>query len=455
MEKTLVNDLYCEQQVLGILLNYPKLYHEVSDLLSEKMFYQNSHAIVFKAIQSLTNEGKEADFVNTCAWIAHHEPKANVDKMELLSMMESVVTTTQLHTFCRRLKDLWMRRELWKVGQQLVMAGYNEQEETQTVRQEAIEGVAAIDERPATCIQTTEEVLKVLRTIVDNNLSGQRKSGIPTGFKWLDAKGGLQRSDLVVIAAEFSQGKTSLAIDLCVNAARWGYPCVFYSTEMMSHQLMARIIAGHSGLSSRVILQEKITSSQMQYYDNSVELVRRLPIYFDDTATLNIERIIASIRTMVRKRKVAVAFVDYLQVLQTNEKNRNQNEEQFFGVVTRRLKNLAKELNICIVLISQLSRDKKTVEPTLSRVRGSGQIAEAADMVLLIYRPEQYNTHYTGCYREVCTHGTALIRLAKGRNVGTGDFICGFNPTTTHFFDLSVVPKGNNPNALVDNETPF
>lgn len=455
MEKTLVNDLHCEQQVLGILLNYPSLYHEVADLLSEKMFYQNSHAIVFKAIQSLTNEGKEADFVNTCAWIAHHEPKANVDKMELLSMMESVVTTTQLHTFCRRLKDLWMRRELWKVGQQLVVAGYNEQVETETVRQEVIEAVAAIDERPATCIQTTEEVLKVLRTIVDGNLSGERKRGIPTGFKWLDAKGGLQRSDLVVIAAEFSQGKTSLAIDLCVNAARWGYPCVFYSTEMMSHQLMARIIAGHSGLSSRVILQEKITSSQMQYYDNSVELVRTLPIYFDDTATINIERIITSIRTMVRKRKVAVAFVDYLQVLQTNEKNRNQNEEQFFGVVTRRLKNLAKELNICIVLISQLSRDKKTVEPTLSRVRGSGQIAEAADMVLLIYRPEQYNTHYTGCYREVCTHGTALIRLAKGRNVGTGDFICGFNPTTTHFFDLSVVPKGNNPNALVDNETPF
>ena len=332
---------------------------------------------------------------------------------------------------------------------------YNEQVETQTVRQEAIEAVAAIDERPATCIQTTEEVLKVLRTIVDNNLSGQRKSGIPTGFRWLDAKGGLQRSDLVVIAAEFSQGKTSLAIDLCVNAARWGYPCVFYSTEMMSHQLMARIIAGHSGLSSRVILQEKITSSQMQYYDNSVELVRRLPIYFDDTATINIERIITSIRTMVRKRKVAVAFVDYLQVLQTNEKNRNQNEEQFFGVVTRRLKNLAKELNICIVLISQLSRDKKTVEPTLSRVRGSGQIAEAADMVLLIYRPEQYNTHYSGNYREVCTHGTALIRLAKGRNVGTGDFICGFNPTTTHFFDLSVIPKGNNPNAIVDDDTPF
>ena len=445
MVKTLVNDLHCEQQVLGILLTYPNLYHEVSDLLSEKMFYQNSHAIVFKAIQSLMNEGEEADFVNTYAWISRHEPKINIDKMELLCMMDSVVTTTQLSTYCHRLKDLWMRRELWKVGQQLMVAGYNEQEETQTVRQEAIEAVAAIDERPATCIQTAEEVLKVLRAIVESNLSGQRKSGIPTGFRWLDAKGGLQRSDLTVIAAEFSQGKTSLAIDLCVNAARSGYPSVFYSTEMMSHQLMARIVASHSGLSSRVILQEKITSSQMQYYDSSVELIRPLPIYFDDTATLNIERIITSIRTMVRKKNVAVAFVDYLQVLQTNEKSRNLNEEQFYGVVTRRLKNLAKEL----------SRDKKTVEPTLSRVRGSGQIAEAADMVLLIYRPEQYNTHYTGIYRDVSIHGTALIRLAKGRNVGTGDFICGFNPATTHFFDLTVVPKGNSQEALVDNDAPF
>lgn len=455
MDKILVNDLHCEQQVLGILLTYPSLYYEVSDLINEKYFYHAPHAIVFRAIQSLMNEGEDADFINTSAWLQRHEPKANVDKMLLLDLMESVISTAQLHTYCLRLRELWMRRELWKLAQQLMSVGYSEQVEIQTAKQEAIEAIAALDERPDTCIKSAKEVLKTLCDIVEANLSGKRKSGISTGFKWLDGKGGLQRSDLMVIAAEFSQGKTSFAIDLCVNAARSGYPCVFYSTEMISHQLMARIVASHSGLSSRVIMQEKITPEQKKYYDGAVELVQGLPVYFDDTATLNIERIIASIRTMVRKKNVAVAFVDYLQVLQTNEKNRNQSEEQFYGVVARRLKNLAKELNICIVLISQLSRDKRTVEPTLSRVRGSGQIAEAADMVLLIYRPEAYNTHYSGDYREVCTHGTALIRLAKGRNVGTGEFICGFNPATTHFFDLAVVPKGNSQQQLIDNDEPF
>jgi len=130
--------------------------------------------------------------------------------------------------------------------------------------------------------------------------------------------------------------------------------------------------------------------------------------------------------------------------------------EQFFGTVARKLKNLAKELNICIVLLSQLSRDKGTTEPTLSRLRGSGQIAEAADLVLLIYRPVMYGKGYSGAYHKVRPDGTALIRLAKGRNVGTGEFICGYDVPTTHFFELARIPTTDDPITIpTENDRPF
>ena len=159
---------------------------------------------------------------------------------------------------------------------------------------------------------------------------------------------------------------------------------------MTNDQLMARIMATQSGISSRVIMQEALNEEQMKVFGMVEKIARPLPIYFDDTATISIERIIVSIRQLVLKHQVEMVFIDYLQVLQTNEGIGRQTEEQFFGTVARKLKNLAKELDICIVLLSQLSRDKSTTEPTLSRLRGSGQIAEAADMVLLIYRPVMY-----------------------------------------------------------------
>ena len=113
------------------------------------------------------------------------------------------------------------------------------------------------------------------------------------------------------------------------------------------------------------------------------------------------------------------------------------------------------ELGICIVLLSQLSRDKSTTEPTLSRLRGSGQIAEAADMVLLIYRPEMYGKKYSGDHHLVRPEGTALIRLAKGRNVGTCEFICGYNAPTTHFFELGYIPTISSNEKSHDNGMPF
>ena len=244
-----------------------------------------------------------------------------------------------------------------------------------------------------------------------------------------------------------------MALDFCMNAARQGYAVAFYSTEMLSTQLTARLLAAKTGISSRIMQQSPLSPEQMKKYDEAIREVEALSIFFDDTSTLSVEKISSSIRSLVRKQGVKVAFIDYLQVLQTNEKSLNRTEEQFFGVVARKFKNLAKELQITIVLLSQIARSKDTTEPTLSRIRGSGQITEAADVVLLIYRPEVYGKNYSDHRINVSPEGTAQIKLAKGRNIGTGDFICGFDAATTHFYDLDTIPTLEI--AKIDEDRPF
>ena len=454
--KTLVNDPMCEEAIINILLTNNSLYTDIAEILSPKMFHSAQFALIYKAITKISSQGDSPNLIAVAQWLAENEPKSGIDEMTLMDIITAFHSDIHLRQYCLRLRELWQRRELWQIGQKLISAGTGEAYPLCDAVHDAVEGIGDIGTPEESHVMPASKVMEELQGIVDGNISGKRPKGIPTGFRKLDDKGGLQRSDLVVIAAEFSQGKTSLAIDLCVKAAFSRHPCAFYSTEMTDSQLMARMVAGQCGVSSRNIMQDPLSESQLKAFHLGADLTRDLPIYFDDTATISIERIIVSIRRLVLKHHIEVAFIDYLQVLQTNESGGRQTEEQFFGTVARKLKNLAKELNICIVLLSQLSRDKGTTEPTLSRLRGSGQIAEAADMVLLIYRPVMYGKGYSGAYHKVRPDGTALIRLAKGRNVGTGEFICGYDAPTTHFFELARIPTTDDPLTIpTDNDRPF
>lgn len=445
MEQSRVRDINCEVSVIGVLISYPDAYDESTDVLRKEVFYKPEHQELYEIIKQLHDNGDKVDLIAVAAYANQH-PNKNypIELSYIAECTSSVVSSVNFREHCLRLHDLYERRQLWLIGQKLISAGNSEIADTDTIKQDVVSSIQALDDVPQMSIVVVNDAIRELNTIVEANLDGRQNNGIPTGFRYLDNKGGLQRSDLVVIAAEFSQGKTSLALDLSLSAARNGYPVAFYSTEMTNPQLTARIIsAGSDGkLYANDIMQKALTLEQLKVFDKTVGRIESLPIYFDDTSTMSIERIISSIRMLVRKKGICLACIDFLQVLQTNEKNMRQNEEQFYGMVTRKLKNLAKELKIVIVLLSQISRSRdNNNEPTLNRVRGSGQISEAADVIFLIYRPELYGTRYSGEYSRVDPKGTALIKLAKGRNIGTGNFICGYDANTTHFYDLTVIPQ--------------
>lgn len=446
MEQSRVHDINCEVSVIGVLISYPDAYDESTDVLRKEVFYKPEHQELYEIIKQLHDNGDKVDLIAVAAYANQHPNKNNpIELSYIAECASSVVSSANFREHCLRLHDLYERRQLWFIGQKLISAGNSEIADTDTIKQDVISAIQGLDDTPQASIVCLKDAIRELNTIVEENLSGKPNTGIPTGFSYLDFKGGLQPSDLVVIAAEFSQGKTSLAQDLSISAARNGYPVAFYSTEMTTLQLSARIVSSKSEgkLCYNDIMHKPLSQEQLKIFDKSVGRIESLPIFCDDISTMNIERIISSIRMLERKKNIRLAVVDFLQVLQTNEKNMRQNEEQFFGMVTRKLKNLAKELKITIVLLSQISRSRDTTEPALNRVRGSGQISEAADVILLIYRPEHYNAKYSGEYSNVDPKGTALIKLAKGRNVGTGSFICGYDSYTTHFYELGTIPTIN------------
>ncbi|MBQ8153821.1 MAG: DNA helicase [Prevotella sp.] len=451
-DKTLIQDLECEKQVIGCLMTVDK-YREASEYITVEAFTTNFNRDIYKAIAYITEQGDRPDPMSVFAYLQQHPTANNIELVDLLELHQSVITTSTLEQNCRRLADLAKRRKMYVVGCRLQKAGTDELEDTTTIQTECIADLQALDDTPQTSVKTIAQTIRELDKIVQDNITGDHPTGIPTGFSYLDEKGGLQPTDLWIIAAEFSQGKTSLALDICVNAASGGYPCAFYSTEMMGTQLTARLLAAKSGISSRTIMQQPLMGESMKKYDEAIHDIETLPIYFDDTSTLSVERIASSIRTLSRKHGVKVAFIDYLQVLQTNEKNISRTEEQFFGWAARKFKNLAKELQISIVLLSQIARSKDTTEPTLSRIRGSGQITEAADVVLTIYRPEVYGKTYNEHRANVDPTGTAQIKIGKGRNIGTGDFICAYDAPTTHFYELVNIPTITQMEQ--NNERPF
>ena len=245
----------------------------------------------------------------------------------------------------------------------------------------------------------------------------------------------MQKSDLIIIAADTSSGKTSLAMKIAMNA---GCNIAFYSMEMKKEQIAARMLSIQSGVPANIIQYSRMTDVQLSMIDSGIAKILDKPVFFDDRSTSSIDSILASIRSLKIKQNIDGVIVDYLQILTVNQKGLNK--EQQLADAARRLKNIAKELDIWVIALSQLNRDTANPVPSLGRLRDSGQIAEAADTVILIYRPENYDRSYPDPFKNANTSGTAMIDIAKGRNVGTFKFLVGFKAETTNFYELNEVP---------------
>lgn len=431
--ETLPHSDEAERFVLGTVMNEKNALPFVREMLPVEAFYQEKHREIYRSIINVADKGNIPDIVMVMEELLRK--KSLISPFELTEL--SGCTTPYLEQYVSVVFDKYKRRQFFEIGCYLRANSFDETEDIMDVYEEVGRRMDGIFPDADNAVHTIKEAIKGVYENIDRNYKGtSRLTGYPTGFSGFDGKsGGLQTSDLIIIAADTSSGKTSLAIKISMNA---GCPVAFYSMEMKKEQVAARMMSIQSGVPANEILYSRLASGQLQSIDKGVARLEKLPIYFDDRSTSNIESILASIRMMKIKYGIKGVIVDYLQILNVNMKTANK--EQQMGDVARRLKNLAKDLDIWIIALSQLSRDKENPVPTLARLRDSGQIAEASDVVMLIYRPELYGKRYPEPYMHSSVSGTAMIDVAKGRNIGLLKFIVGFDKPTTNFYELDEIP---------------
>ena len=437
----LVNDTKAEQYVIGSLLVDPTAYTLVSQYLDEDCFYDPMCRDIWKAVDNMGKQGMPIDVISVSAEL--NKQKSNVTALDLMNISAQIASSAHVEYHAIRLQDLGRRRKLWVVGQQLSKVGLSEEILTADAHQEAIESIGGVFEK-ADGVFTLDDAMNSLNQIlVQNATVGGVTTGTKTGMERFDEKGGLQKSDLIIVAGETSQGKTSLALCMTRHAIENGAKVAFYSMEMTKEQLTARLLAAKTNIPANNILYSgSLAPSEIRMIDDARGKLPGENLFFDDKSTSNIDSILLSIRMLKMQKDIDGAVVDYLQILNVNSRSTSFSREQAMGDAARRFKNLAKELNIWIIALSQLSRDSNCPEPNLNRLRDSGQIGEAADVVILVYRAEYYNRAYPAPFDnkdDYPTDGTAMIDVAKGRNIGTFKFFMGFNKNTTNFFKTNLI----------------
>lgn len=443
-DKVLPSSEEAERAVLATVMSEKNALVEVRDMLPVDAFYFEKHREIYRAVLSISDKGDFPDIISVMNELQKKGSK--ITPFELTAMSGN--STPYLQQNAAIVFDKYKRRQFFEIGCYLQANCFSEEFDIADVFAEAKEKMDGMFTDSDNSVATMRDAIQGVYDNINRNMTGGTGlTGYPTGFKEFDKRsGGLQTSDLIIIAADTSMGKSSLAIKIAMNA---GCPIAFYSLEMKKEQIAARMLAIESGVSASDILYSRLGASQIAAIDKGVAKLCDRDVYFDDKSTSNIESILASIRSLKIKFNIKGAIVDYLQILNVNMKTANK--EQQMGDVARRLKNIAKDLDIFVIALSQLSRDRDNPQPTLSRLRDSGQIAEAADTVMLIYRPEVYDKAYPEPFRNVSVNNTAMIDVAKGRNIGLMKFIVGFDKPTTNFYELGDVPVS----AVQQEEDPF
>lgn len=428
-------DTNCERLVIGRLLTYSAFINDVLDIFTDETFTDLRCREVWRYAKEIATAGDQVDIVSV-TMKAMSDKKARLTAEDIVEFSNKVILG-DANDSVARLHDLEVRRKLKAVGLQIQALSQDETLPVEEVLNNSREMIEHSIENGREGTQTLALTLQSVEQDINERLQGKVKIGSLTGFNEIDNRGGLHGSDLIIIAADTSQGKTSLALAITRNTIQTGERVAFYSMEMQAKQLTERLLSMESGVQASTIRNGKPSDYDIGKLKAAAGRLNAENLYFDDKSTSSADHIISSIRRMKIKHGISGAVVDYLQILNVNTKTK-QTKEQLMGEIARRLKNLAKELDIWIIALSQINRDRENPEPSLSRLRDSGQIAEAADVVMLIYRPEYYGRKFPKPFQDKDTHNAALIDVAKGRNTGIYKFLCGFAPETTLFYDTEV-----------------
>ncbi|HEX4859628.1 MAG TPA: replicative DNA helicase [Rhizomicrobium sp.] len=460
-------DIEVEQAVLGAVLVDNRRLEPLTTVLKEEEFYDPLHQRIYSTMLKVWEQGRAITPLTLRALMQNDPGLAEIGQDYFVNLAEAAPAVANVRELARIIHDAAIRRELHRIGEDLANNALD----------------VNVDQPPKTIIETAEKALyriaenskygegpidfaESLRRAVENaeraQARGGRISGVTSGFTEIDSLlGGLQPSDLLILAGRPGMGKTSLGTNMSFNAARtWamdveagaelprGAPVLFFSLEMAAQQLSARILSEQTEIEMWKIRNGKFSESEWEKFVLTMQELSTLPLYIDDTGGISIAQIAARARRLKREKQIGVIVIDYLQLVEPSR--RAENRVQEITEVTKGLKALAKELNVPIIALSQLSRgvdSRDDKRPVLSDLRESGSIEQDADVVMFVYREEYYlksrepdpSSADHAKWLEKCerAHRRAEVLVEKHRHGATNKIDLHFDERFTRFSNFA------------------
>lgn len=446
-KEELTFSLYAEEAeiaVLGSLLTFEDALSEVSLLLTPEMFYDLRHQCIYAAILKTDSEGIPVDLVA----IAEALKKAgNLERAGNYTYLSKLTNysgnVVRVAYYAQVVSQKFVQRELMKFGSRTIQAAKDEKLDVANVIAQTAASLDRINEimTANSCITPIDRLLQESLSEAlerEQSLKEGKAFGIPTGLTEMDRLlSGLHGGDLIIVAGRPGSGKTSVMLNFLKAAAVAKFPVCAFSLEMISVRLSDRLILSESDISAQDYRIGKFSQSDYEKLSKAQYRLSSLPIYIDDRSGVTMQYIRSIARMMYKRGQCKALFIDYLQLLSSSTVEKKYNREQEIAQISKQAKALAKELNIPVVLLSQLNRDceKRTdKKPELSDLRESGAIEQDADIVILVYRPEYYGLKAMD--GEPIKNVGKLI-VAKHRDGPVGEVKFSYNESLTKIYDFT------------------
>lgn len=433
IDEILPYNFLAERLVLGSILTNPESIIIVSQHLNIESFYLKAHQIIYKGTLVLYGEGKKVDYITLMTWLQDNKLTDYIKDLSIIAdFVNQVITIGYLEDYLALIYEKYLRRLLIDLGYGIIESGYSTEIPLEKIFSRIEQKLFLLnDQKQKKVFSSSAEILTQILEEIKEKLKTTKLPGLLSSFSDLDAiTQGFQNSDLIIIAGRPSMGKTAFSLTLAKNIAmRFSIKIVFFSLEMTKQQLFYRLLSTETLISQTKLRSGRITREEWVHINNAIYTLSNLSLYIDDTPNITISEMHFKIKRLKQEKDkpLGAIFIDYLQLLEDIEKNDNRVQE--LSKITRNLKKLARELNIPIIVMSQLSRNVETrtnKRPMLSDLRESGSIEQDADIVMMLYRDEYYNTN-------TLEKNIIEIILAKHRNGPVGTAKLKFNPQYLYF----------------------
>ena len=439
IQKHLPHNFLAEKMVLNCLLINIESVESTLQTLPVEAFYFKNHQEIYKAIIFMYKNELTIDILTLITFLQDNGLLEKIGGIKvLIEVINQVPNLVYLEEYVRLLKDKFLRRKLIKLGYEIINSGYI----TNLSLEEIINNFETqlfnlVTEIKTQKLFSSAELLNNVFIELKEKSLNPTLAGLSSGFYDLDLlTQGFQKSDLIIIAGRPSMGKTALGLNIALNVIRESkLPVLFFSLEMSKEQIMYRLLSIETNINQTRLKSGKLYQDDWVKLNKIIKIMSKIPFFIDDTPNLSIQDIQAKIKTILFEQgQIDLVIIDYLQLMQS-PKSKMENRVQELSLITRALKNLARQFNIPIIALSQLSRnvenriDKK---PILSDLRESGSIEQDADLVLMLYKNKDFNLKQT----KTQNYDFTELIIAKQRNGPLGNVKLKFDPNKTKFLNF-------------------